>query len=153
MAQALIRNDGQTGTYLLFVLGGQTFGIAVEDVQSVEVLTDLTSVPLSGDHIGGVSQIHGHIVTAIDMRAALQLHTRVTAASGISFMLENKGNQYCILIDELVGVFDLNYKNSDKVPETVDRQLRKISTNVLRHEGQIILTTTADSLMESVLTL
>lgn len=150
MVQALIREDGTTATYLLFMLGGQLFGIAVEDVQSVEELHDLTNVPLSGTHVGGVSQLHGHIITAIDMREALVLNRHERDGKGTSFMIEDNGHQYCILIDQVVGVFDLDLKNKDNVPETVDPSLKKIATSVLRHEGSLVLTTTTGALMEVI---
>lgn len=148
MTEAIIRGDGQSATYLLFMLGGQLFGIAVEDVQSVEELNDLTNVPLSGNHIGGVCQLHGHIITAIKMREALKLPTTTTKEGNASFIVDWSGHQYCVLIDDVIGVFDLDQNDQDKIPKTVDPNLRKIGNNVLKHDGNLVLTTTAEALME-----
>lgn len=151
MSESLALGDANKSTYLLFMLGDQLFGICVEDVQSVEEDHHLTRVPLAGSHIGGVSQLHGHIITAIDMRAALKLAPPQDGKSTTaSFIVEENGHQYSIMIDEVVGVFDLDIRNKDDVPHTVDRHLRKIGTNVLRHEGNLVLTTTAAALMEAV---
>ncbi len=143
----VLPQETQSSTYLLFMLGGQLFGVGVEDVQSVEMVDDLTSVPSSGIQVAGVSQLHGHIITAVDVRAALHLPVE-EGEKGASFIVDQNGYLYSMMIDKVVGVFDLNLQEKDRVPETVDPHLRKISTGVLKHEGKLVLTTTADQLLE-----
>lgn len=152
-------NSSQTNlnasSFLLFNLAGQAFGISVKEVLYVEELEGLGTVPLAGDHVAGIAHLHGQIATVINLRAALNLPNDTPApsdnnAEAISFIIDDNGHKYCMLIDSLIGVFDLDINWKERIPDSVTPSLRKIGTGVMRYEDQLVLSTDKEALMEMI---
>ncbi|HYW06659.1 MAG TPA: chemotaxis protein CheW [Longimicrobium sp.] len=58
---------------VLFVAGGHRFGIAIERIREIIPARPYTSLPGSGDHVCGLINLRGRIVTVIDLGARLRL--------------------------------------------------------------------------------
>ncbi|HSB96195.1 MAG TPA: chemotaxis protein CheW, partial [Spongiibacteraceae bacterium] len=55
--------------FLLFSLGRETFGIAIEQVREIIEYPGLTALPLMPEYIGGVINLRGAVVPVIDLAA------------------------------------------------------------------------------------
>jgi len=60
--------DGLAGKYLTFVLGHESYGIAVLKIREIIRLTDITSVPRMPGYIKGVINLRGKIIPVVDLR-------------------------------------------------------------------------------------
>ena len=63
------------GKYLTFVLGGESYGIAVLQVREIIRPTAITPVPKMPAHIQGVINLRGKIIPVLDLRARFGLAT------------------------------------------------------------------------------
>ncbi len=59
--------------FATFALDGQDYGIQVESVQEVLRHSVRTPVPLAPEAIGGLINLRGQVVTAVDLRRRLGL--------------------------------------------------------------------------------
>ena len=64
-----------------FYLQKLLFGVEVEKVQEVIRYQEMTRIPLAPEVIGGLINLRGQIVTAIDLRRQLELAAARPAAS------------------------------------------------------------------------
>jgi purine-binding chemotaxis protein CheW len=56
------------GKYLTFVLGRESFGIAVLKIREIIRLVEITSIPRMPDYVKGVVNLRGKIIPVIDLR-------------------------------------------------------------------------------------
>ena len=69
------------------LLGDQWIGISVDAVQEVTNATDLTRVPLASPLISGLLYLRGEIITAIDLRRALQMSDRPAGQPAVNLIV------------------------------------------------------------------
>ena len=62
--------------YVTVTIGGQLFGLPISRVQDVFVPERVTAVPLASGEIAGFLNVHGRILTVIDMWQRLHLSAR-----------------------------------------------------------------------------
>lgn len=62
-----------TGKYLTFVLGHESYGISVLKVREIIRLMDITSVPQMPAYVKGVINLRGKVVPIIDLRIKFKL--------------------------------------------------------------------------------
>lgn len=110
------------GKYLTFVLGDESYGIAVLKIREIIRLPDITTVPQMPSHIRGVINLRGKIIPVVDLRARFGLpHAdatdrtcvivmQVTTASGATVPMG-------LVVDDVEEVINLA---ADDIQETPD---------------------------------
>jgi purine-binding chemotaxis protein CheW len=61
-------DDTQTGRYLTFLLGKDTYGIGIEYVIEIIGIQPITKIPETPDFVKGVINLRGQIIPVMDMR-------------------------------------------------------------------------------------
>lgn len=78
MAAETLENITQTGRklagkYLTFVLGQESYGIAVLTIREIIRMTDITAVPRMPDYVKGVINLRGKVIPIVDLRLKFRL--------------------------------------------------------------------------------
>ncbi len=68
--------DAASQQFTTFTLDGHLFGVEVETVQEVIRYQETTRVPLAPGSIGGLINLRGQVITALDLRHRLGLPDR-----------------------------------------------------------------------------
>ena len=68
------------GKYLTFVLGAESYGIAVGKVREIIRMTEVTTVPQMPDYVSGVINLRGKIIPVLDLRLRFGLKATDTDA-------------------------------------------------------------------------
>src|SRR6218665_3807943 len=100
-------SDGAITEYVTTMIGGQLFGLPISRVQDVFMPERLTRVPLAPEHVAGVLNLRGRIVTAIDMRARLGLPRNEDGKPPMAVGVDLRGESYGLLIDKIGEVLRL----------------------------------------------
>lgn len=66
--QAASNAAANTGKYLTFILGHESYGISVLKVREIIRLMDITSVPQMPSYVKGVINLRGKVVPIVDLR-------------------------------------------------------------------------------------
>jgi purine-binding chemotaxis protein CheW len=66
----------RAGKYLIFHLGTEEFGMEVEKVQEIVGLQEITAVPHVPQHIKGVINLRGKVISVVDLRRKLGMATQ-----------------------------------------------------------------------------
>jgi purine-binding chemotaxis protein CheW len=96
----------QVRQYSTFFADGLHFGVAVDRVQEALLPMPTTSVPLTTDIVDGLINLRGQIVTAIDLRARLNLPRRATDQPSVSLILRTANGLISLRVDYLGDVLD-----------------------------------------------
>lgn len=133
--------------YVTVTIGNQLFGISVQDVQDVFSPQAITRVPLAPPEVGGVLNLRGRIVTAIDVRRRLGLPGRKDTLSSMAVGIEKDGESYGLIIDQIGEVLRLEPEKFERSPENLDPKWRKVSKGVYRLEDTLLVVLDVDLLM------
>jgi purine-binding chemotaxis protein CheW len=105
---------------LAFLLSGEEYVIAVEQVNEVLKMWSLTPVPNAPEHILGVSSLRGTMLTIIDLGKRLGLGTATMNEKSRVVVVTVDDEKVGFIVDRVKGVVKLSPDLVRAVPETVE---------------------------------
>jgi len=124
--------------FCTFYLDGLFFGIEVDKVQEVIRHQAMTRVPLAPKLIGGLINLRGQIVTAIDLRLRLGLPERSDEALPMNVVARSEDGAVSLLVDEIGDVVEVQDQQFEDVPQTL-RQGRELIRGVYKLPDRLLL--------------
>lgn len=134
--------------YVTATIGGQLFGLPIQQVQDVFMPERLTRVPLAPPEIAGVLNLRGRIVTLIDMRDRLGLQSPAGQGPSMAIGVESGGESYGLLIDSVGEVLKLDDALREPNPINLDPRLARVSAGIHRLEGQLLMLVDVDRVLD-----
>jgi purine-binding chemotaxis protein CheW len=122
-----------------FLLQGLFFGVEVERVQEVIRYQEMTSVPLAPNVIGGLINLRGQIVTAIDLRERLGLKARATGELPMNVVIRTDEGALSLLVDEIGDVVEVDGSEFEPVPDTLHEVERELIRGVYKLHDKLLL--------------
>ena len=130
---------GKTSDFVTFEIGGQLFGVPIDEVQDVFKPQRLTPVPLSHTDVAGVLNLRGRIVTMIDCRQHLGMGSRSADDIIMAVGVERGGESYGLLIDSIGDVLSLEPTAFEPNPVNLDPRWRAVSKGVFRLANRLLI--------------
>jgi purine-binding chemotaxis protein CheW len=137
-----------TTDYVTVTIGDHLFGLPIFRVQDVFAPDRLTPVPLAPPEVAGVLNLRGRVVTAIDMRARLDLGERKKGAPVMAIGIELEGESYGLLVDAVGEVMRLANSACEAKPANIDAGLSRVAAGVHRLEGQLLVVLDVDRVLD-----
>ena len=131
-----------------FKVGDLYFGVDVLRVQEVIREQEMTPVPLAHGVITGLSNLRGQIVTAIDMRARLNLKKREFGEDVMNVILTSDEGALSLLVDEIGDVIEVKSELFERPPGTLQSPVKNIVTGVHKLEGSLLLEVDPEAIAE-----
>lgn len=128
----------KTSDFVTFEVGGQLFGVPIDEVQDVFKPQRLTAVPLAHADIAGVLNLRGRIVTMIDCRQHLGME-RGSSDEVMAIGVERGGESYGLLIDKIGDVLSLEASAFEPNPVNLDQRWRAVSKGVFRLDRRLLI--------------
>jgi purine-binding chemotaxis protein CheW len=122
-----------------FYLDGLHFGIEVEKVQEIIRHQPTTRVPLASSVVEGLINLRGQIVTAIDLRARLQMPPRAGEQLPTNVIVRVDDGAVSLLVDEIGDVVEISDASFERAPETVDGITRELVRGVYKLRDRLLL--------------
>ena len=127
MANETLENISETGRklaakYLTFVLGQESYGIAVLTIREIIRMTDITSVPQMPDYVKGVINLRGKVIPILDLRAKFRL-ARVEATERTCIIVVQVGTAggarmlMGLVVDAVEEVLNIAAGDIEKTPD------------------------------------
>ncbi|MDO9714229.1 chemotaxis protein CheW [Paracraurococcus lichenis] len=132
------------------VVAGQSWGIPIAAVREVLGPQAITPVPLAPPAVAGSLNLRGRIVTVLDLRTALGLPPTVSPERATEVVVEQEGNLYSLLIDEIGDAMDLAAGTVEAPPQTMDARWRALATGIVKLDGRLLLLLDLDRLLGAV---
>ena len=120
-------------------VGAQTFGVPVLKVQDVISQTTINRVPLAPPEVAGSLNLRGRIVTAVDMRVRLRMAPRAPAEGFMCVIVEQEGELYALLVDDVGDVLWLTPQERAAAPATMSPRWQSICTGLYLLQAELLI--------------
>jgi purine-binding chemotaxis protein CheW len=124
--------------FCTFYLDRLFFGVEVHKVQEVLRHQETTPVPLASETIGGLINLRGQIVTAIDLRRRLGLPERPADHLAMNVVLRCEDGAVSVLVDEIGDVVEVADDTFEPAPDTLKGEGRELIRGVHKLKGKLL---------------
>ena len=141
-ADVLERTDpvsNEEQVYVTLSVADQLCGIPVLGVRDILAEQPITRIPLAPPDIAGSLNLRGRIVTAIDLRRRLRLPPPETGQKRMSVVVEQGGELYALLVDQVSEVLSLDPALFERNPPTLARHWAAFSSGIFRLDGRLLV--------------
>jgi purine-binding chemotaxis protein CheW len=122
-----------------FFVDGLYFGVPVEQVQEVIRQQPMTRVPLASDVLGGLINLRGQIVTAVDLRRRLGLPARPAEQPPMNVVIRADDGAVSLLVDQIGDVVDADAEAWEDCPNTVQGNARELIAGAYKVADRLLL--------------
>jgi purine-binding chemotaxis protein CheW len=131
--------ESGTRQFATFFLDGLMFGVEVIHVQEVLRYQEMTRVLLAPEVIGGLINLRGQIVMAIDMRRRLELPPRDADRTPMNMIVRSDDGAVSLLVDEIGDVLDVEESVFERPPDNITPVTRELTQGVYKLKDRLLL--------------
>jgi purine-binding chemotaxis protein CheW len=128
-----------TQQFTTFMLDGHLFGVEVETVQEVIRYQEMTRVPLAPPSVGGLINLRGQVITALDLRQRLGMPERAEGRLPMNVVVRTEDGAVSLLVDQIGEVITTDGGHFESPPDTVTRQARDLIRGAYKLEDTLLL--------------
>jgi len=125
--------------FCTFFLDGLFFGVGVQKVQEVIRFQEMTRVPQAPPVVGGLINLRGQIVTALDLRRRLELREREAGQRPMNVVVRTDDGVVSLLVDEIGDVVEVDQESFEPPPETLRGVARELVLGVYKLKDRLLL--------------
>ena len=125
--------------FATFEVAGQLFGVEVQTVQEVLSYNEYTPVPLAPPAVGGLFNLRGQVIAAVDLRVQLGMARKALQGPVMNVILRGDGEPVSLLVDRIGEVIDVDDSDFEAPPETLVGPTRELVTSTVKLEGRLML--------------
>jgi purine-binding chemotaxis protein CheW len=129
-----------------FALAGFWFAIPVGRVHEVLRAVSITRVPLAPPVVRGIINLRGQLVSAIDLRARLDLAPN--DASPMAICVRVSEGLASLLVDEIGEVITVDRDSFEAPPATTDPHIRPFLSTVCKQADRLLLLLDLDRVID-----
>jgi purine-binding chemotaxis protein CheW len=125
--------------FATFEVADQLFGVEVDTVQEVLSYNEYTPVPLAPPAVGGLFNLRGQVIAAVDLRVQLGLARQAMQGPVMNVILRGDGEPVSLLVDRIGEVVDLDDDTFEPPPDTLSGPTRELVTGTFKMDGRLML--------------
>ncbi len=141
------KNFSQETEFITVTVARQLLGLPIGRVHDVFVVNEMTKVPLAQAEIAGLLNLRGRVVTAVSLRSRLGLQDDGTSGRRMAVGLENQGEAYGLLVDEVGEVLKLAPDEMQPNPVHMHRRWVTLSQGVHQLQGELMIVLDVDAVL------
>jgi purine-binding chemotaxis protein CheW len=131
--------------YATFEVDDRLFGVEVTAVQEVISFHEYTSVPLAPNAVGGLFNLRGQVIAAVDMRVQLGLSRQsLTDGAVMNLIVRTEDGPVSLLVDRIGGVVDLDEKDFEPTPDNLTGPARRLVGGAYKLDDRLMLALNVD---------
>lgn len=138
-----------TTQYATFTLGDYLYGVEVGRVQEVLRYQQCTPVPLAPAEVGGLINLRGQVVTAIDLRTRMGLPSRLGTQEPMNVVVRINGEAVSLLVDVIGGVVNVGDDSFEPPPDTLSGRQRELIRGAYKLEDRLLMALDVDRAVEA----
>ena len=127
-----------SGRMVTFTLDGHLYGVEVDAVQEVLRGQTCTRIPLAPHTVAGLINLRGQVLSAIDLRALLDLPPQ-EGAEPMLVVIRVGGEPIALLVDTIGSVVDVDAAQFEPPPDTLSGPSRELLLGAYKLEDQLQL--------------
>lgn len=122
-----------------FCLDAETYGINVLQVREVLRVSEIAPVPGAPDHVLGVINLRGSVVTVVDARRSFRMSARPADEAARIIVVEVGENVVGLFVDAVAEVLELTQAMVEPPPNVGNEANSKYIDGVVNHPGGILI--------------
>jgi purine-binding chemotaxis protein CheW len=122
-----------------FTLAGHLYGVDVDAVQEVLRGLPRTRIPLAPGGLAGLINLRGQVLSAVDLRAQLDLPSRDAEQEPMLVVIRVAGEPVALLVDTIGSVVDVDTHQFEPPPDTLSGTSREVLLGAYKLEHQLLL--------------
>ncbi len=138
-----------TVQYATFEVADQLFGLEVGRVQEVLTFSEYTPVPLAPAHVGGLFNLRGQVIAALDLRVRLGLPPTDLTDGAMNVIVRTDDESVSLLVDRIGDVVELDDNAAEVPPDTLTGPVRDLITATFPLEDRLMLALDARAAVRS----
>ncbi|CAM3176678.1 chemotaxis protein CheW [Nocardioides dubius] len=124
---------------MTFTLEGNLYGVDVHAVQEVLRGQPRTRIPLAPDTIAGLINLRGQVMSAIELRARLDLPARAPDVEPMLVVVRVAGETIALLVDTIGAVIDVDEDQFEPPPDTLAGPAREFLHGAYKLDKHLLL--------------
>lgn len=124
--------------FLCFQLGSEEFGIPLLGVKEVLGVPDITPVPFAPNHLIGIMNLRGQVISLIDLRSKFGIKSRPLNECSV-VICDLEVTSVGIVVDSIESVIAPVPENLAPKPEIEGRNTSEYITAIYRKDGRMVL--------------
>lgn len=133
--------------FCTFFLDQLLFGVTVEKVQEIIRYQEMTPVPLAPKEVGGLINLRGQIVTAINLRQRLELPERTQTQQPLNVVVRVGEETLSLLVDAVGDVLNVSADDFERPPDTLTGKVRHLIKGTYKLESRLMLVLDIDKVI------
>jgi purine-binding chemotaxis protein CheW len=125
--------------YATFEVEDQLFGVPVAIVQEVLSFSEYTPVPLAPQAVGGLFNLRGQVIAAVDLRVQLGLPPRDLDGPAMNVIVRQDDESVSMLVDRIGEVVRLDDDAFEPPPDTLHGPTRELINGAFKLDGRLML--------------
>ena len=135
--------------FATFEVADQMFGVEVDTVQEVLSYNEYTPVPLAPPAVGGLFNLRGQVIAAVDLRVQLGLARQALHGPVMNVILRGNGEPVSLLVDRIGEVVDLDDESFEPPPDTLSGPTRELVVGTFKMDGRLMLALDVDQAVDT----
>ena len=135
--------------FATFEVDEQLFGFEVDTVQEVLSYNEYTPVPLAPPAVGGLFNLRGQVIAAVDLRVQLGLARKALQGPVMNVILRGNGEPVSLLVDRIGEVVDLEDESFEPPPDTLSGPTRELVVGTFKLDGRLMLALDVDQAVDT----
>jgi purine-binding chemotaxis protein CheW len=125
--------------YATFEVADQLFGVDVAKVQEVLRFHEYTRVPLAPAAVGGLFNLRGQVIAAVDLRVQLGLPPQDLADPVMNVIVRMDDEAVSLLVDRIGEVVELTDDSIERTPDTLAGPTRDLIAGTFKLDNRLML--------------
>jgi len=123
MAEEGIKTPEKLRQFVVFALGGEEYGVSIQDVREIVRTGEITMVPNAPNFIRGIINLRGKIVVVIDLEKRFLLEREEEYTGKHIIIAEMGESTYGMMVDEVTEVLRLPEKDIKPAPAIITKKI------------------------------
>ncbi|GEL78207.1 chemotaxis protein CheW [Tenuibacillus multivorans] len=124
---------------VVFRMRDEHFGVPIDQVQSIEKVTEFTKVPQAPNYIKGIVELRGEVTTVVDLRHLLDVGQTEHTSEARILIVQVEGLRIGLLVDEAKEVIDIDPNSVEQPPQMVGGVKKEYITGVAKHDDRLLI--------------
>jgi purine-binding chemotaxis protein CheW len=100
----------------------ELYGIPIEKTREVAVPVKITAIPGTPPHIMGLMNLHGEILSVVDIKSLLNMRTSAPAETSRVVVIKTREGPVGIYCDEVINIYDIMKKDIEVPLSTLSNE-------------------------------
>lgn len=132
------KTDNQTVEMATFYVGKALCGMDILNVQEINKLMDMTTVPQAPDYVVGILNLRGQIVTIIDLGKKLNLGKTDLSDMSRNIIVNAKDEYIGLLVSRISDVVEAEWDKVEPPPANIGGLQGKFFKGVFKTKDRLI---------------